>query len=106
MGSMKAWELFREENEEIRERYELSMERIRLMREEKTTSEPYRRYFHAMAEFVGMIEELAKEAASGRLEQRTREELKAWNRRLYKDVAGEAYRQSYANPDVAARELG
>lgn len=106
MGSMKAWELFREENEEIRERYELSMERIRLMREEKTTSEPYRRYFHAMAEFVGMIEELAEEAASGRLEQRTREELKAWNRRLYKDVAGEAYRQSYANPDVAARELG
>ena len=39
---MKSWELFKEENEEIRERYDLSMERIRLMEKEETTAEPYR----------------------------------------------------------------
>ncbi len=103
---MKSWELFKEENEEIRERYDLSMERIRLMEKEETTAEPYRTYFRAMAEFVGMIGELTEEAASGRLERETREELAAWNQRLYADVAGPAYKKSYANPDVAARKLG
>ena len=103
---MKSWELFKEENEEIRERYDLSMERIRLMEKEETTAEPYRTYFRAMAEFVGMIGELTEEAASGRLERETWEELAAWNQRLYADVAGPAYKKSYANPDVAARKLG
>ena len=79
---MKSWELFKEENEEIRERYDLSMERIRLMEKEETTAEPYRTYFRAMAEFVGMIGELTEEAASGRLERETWEELAAWNQRL------------------------
>ena len=37
--------------EEIRERYELAMERIRAMKQEKTVSAPFYAYFQKMADF-------------------------------------------------------
>ena len=36
----------------IEERYELALDRIRLMQTEDTVKEPYRDYFKKMAEFV------------------------------------------------------
>ncbi|MCI8417985.1 MAG: aminopeptidase [Lachnospiraceae bacterium] len=103
---MRVWKLFEEENAAIEERYKLSMERIAAMRREETTAEPYRSYFHSMAAFVGMIEELIGELQGGALEKASQERLEQWNRRLYEDVAGEAYGNSYANPAVAAERLG
>ena len=103
---MKAWELFEEENEAIRERYELSMERIAEILQEHTVAEPYRQYFRYVAGFVGMIGELLEELQRGRLEQASLEKLKEWNQKLYGDVAGAAYETSYANPAVAAEHLG
>ena len=85
---MKAWELFEEENEAIRERYELSMERIAEILQEHTVAEPYRQYFRYVAGFVGMIGELLEELQRGRLEQASLEKLKEWNQKLYGDVAG------------------
>ena len=38
--------------EEIRERYELAMERIRAMKQEKTVSAPFYAYFEKMADFL------------------------------------------------------
>lgn len=38
--------------EEIKERYELAMERIRAMKQEKTVSAPFYAYFEKMADFL------------------------------------------------------
>ena len=41
-----------EEAEEIRERYELSMERIQAMKEETAVSAPFYDYFQRTADFI------------------------------------------------------
>ena len=51
-------ELLKEENDAVRERYALSMERIRAM-EEETQTEPYGNYFRKTAGFIRQIEQLA-----------------------------------------------
>lgn len=80
----------------IEERYELALDRIRLMQTEDTVKEPYRDYFKKMAEFVLMLDELRDELLDGRYQKFTLEELRTWNRRLYQDVLPEQYEESYA----------
>ena len=83
----------------IEERYELALDRIRLMQTEDTVGEPYRDYFKKMAEFVLMLDELRTELLDGRYQKLELDELRKWNRRLYQDVLPEQYEESYANPD-------
>ena len=90
----------------IEERYELALDRIRLMQTEDTVGEPYRDYFKKMAEFVLMLDELRDELLDGRYQKFTLEELRTWNRRLYQDVLPGQYEKSYANPDYAVEQLG
>ena len=90
----------------IEERYELAVERIRVMQSENTVPEKYRDYFHRMAAFVQMIDELRTQLLKGSYQQADQEELAAWNERLYRDILGEAYEVSYANPTYAVRVLG
>ena len=90
----------------IEERYELALDRIRLMQTEDTVKELYRDYFKKMAEFVLMLDELRDELLDGRYQKLTLEELRTWNRRLYQDVLPEQYEESYANPDYACKMFG
>lgn len=90
----------------IEERYELAVERIRVMQSENTVPEKYRDYFHRMAAFVQMIDELRTQLLKGSYQQADQKELAAWNERLYRDILGEAYEVSYANPTYAVRALG
>lgn len=96
-------ELLREENEAVRERYDLSMERIAAM-EEEGPAEPYGCYFKRVAAFIGQIRELVCQIEAGT--ELTLEELEERNRRLYGDVLPEHYGNSFANPDCAAEILG
>ena len=96
----------REEEEEIRERYVLSMERIRAMKEETAVSAPFYDYFQRTADFILEAADFAETIRLGRLEERPLSELQEQNRRLYADIEGEAYKSSYANPAYAARLLG
>lgn len=90
----------------IEERYELAVERIRVMQSENTVPEKYRDYFHQLAAFVQMIDELRTQLLKGSYQQADQKELAAWNERLYRDILGEAYETSYANPAYAVRMLG
>ena len=90
----------------IEERYELAMERIRMIQSEETVKEPYRTYFRQMAEFVQMLDELRGELLEGRYQKLALNELKEWNRRLYQDILPDQYEKSYANPDYACALLG
>ncbi len=103
---MQYQELFNEENTRIMERYDLATERIAQMGQETVVHEPYRDFFVRMAQFMGMIEELARRQMRDELETMSLEELADWNKRLYEDILPENYGHSYGNPDYVAEVLG
>ena len=103
---MKYNELFREENEAIRERYDLAMERIALMEQEDSVREPYRAFFRKTAALVRMVKRVAELALEDRLTELSHKEQEGLNRALYEDIIGENYYYSYANPSFAAEKLG
>lgn len=95
-----------EETEEIQERYGLASERIRAMKEETAVSAPFYEYFQRTADFILEAQRLAEDVRQGRQKEMTLAELQAQNQRLYADVAGDAYEESFANPAFAVRVLG
>lgn len=103
--------LLREENEAVRERLELSLDRIRSIKEEDARL-PYGLYFKRTGGFLGMIRELLTARGIGEKElpesweKLSLEELSDWNHRLYEDILPENYGESFANPDYAADCLG
>ncbi|QHQ61165.1 aminopeptidase [Anaerocolumna sedimenticola] len=103
---MKYTELFKESNEEIRERYELSMERIGTILNEQVMKEPVRDYFNKTAEFILKIKELVTLVETDKLSQMTLEDLKKLNNELYEDVIPENYENSFGNPRYAVKKLG
>lgn len=98
--------LFQEENESVKERYALSIERIAGITEEDTVAEPYRTYFQEVSRFVLMIDGLWERISSGSLWDAGLEEQKELNHRLYADILPGQYENSYANPAFAAAQLG
>lgn len=90
----------------MNERYELAIERIREIADEHTVTKRYLDYFQSVAKFI-----LEIDAIRERLEQRTNaqctlEELQQENQFLYRDVTGENYEESYANPAYAVEKMG
>ena len=90
----------------MNERYELAIERIRSIVEEETISEVYRGYFQSVAKFILEIHEIKERLATKPNEACTLEELQRENHSIYRDVTGDAYETSYANPTYAVAELG
>ncbi len=90
----------------IEERYGLAIGRIREMKNEDTVDPMFREFFHKMAEFVLMIDEVRTLISDGTYGKMELKELEGWNRRLYQDILPEAYRTSYANPTYAAAQFG
>ena len=103
--------LLQKENEAVRERLDLSMERIASIEKEEIRL-PYGPYFKRMAGFFGLMCELLtargiwEDALPKRWKAQTLEELARWNERLYEDILPEHYKESFANPDWAVRCLG
>lgn len=103
---MKYCDRFKEENESVMERYQLSMERLHGIESEETVEEPYRSYFRKMASFIGNIGDYREWLAGGLAENASLEQLKEWNHRLYEDILPENYETSYGNPQYAEHVLG
>lgn len=98
--------LFKEQNDEVRERYDLAMERVAFMLEEDTVKAPYVDYFKKVAKFILKIKDLVNLVERDQLKERSLEELQELNYDLYEDIAGENYDSSYANPTYAVKILG
>lgn len=103
---MKKSMLFTEENEEVRERYELAMERIRMLDQEKTVKAPYAEFFIRMASFVNLVGNVVQMIEDDRLGTLSMEELQGLNRALYEDIINDNYYVSYANPTYSCKALG
>ena len=95
------------DNELIRERYDLIMERIAAINsEEGPAGKGQEAFFKKTASRILLISRLIEQKESGALLTASEEELKAQNRALYEDLLPENYGVSYANPDYAAEQLG
>lgn len=103
---MRTLDILKEENEQIRERYELAKGRIASFREEESVREPLRAYFAAMADFVALVTGAAEAVLSGELYRMGQQELSALNDALYEDILPENYGESYGNPVYASERLG
>ncbi|MBH1939286.1 aminopeptidase [Mobilitalea sibirica] len=96
----------KEEWEEIKERYELAIDRIRLMEQENTVKEPFIEYFRKMAAFVMLIKNIVQLKEENSLADLAIKEYKSINRSLYEDITGDNYLVSYANPTYACDRMG
>ena len=94
------------EQDLIRERYDLSMARIRDFLTEETVPEVYRDYYKKVTELIIQCGEVLKAKEDGSLDKMTLEEGRALNQKLYADVLPGAYETSYANPAYAVQTLG
>ena len=103
---MKVLEILKEENGEVRERYELARERIALIPSEESVREPLRDYFVKMSEFIGKLTAAAELVLSGQLFRMSLQELQQLNRGLYEDILPEHYAESYGDPSYAVKRLG
>ena len=92
--------------EELRERLELSVERICSIREEHFGCAAFEEYFAAVAEFVLLIEDTRVFLEEGGLEKADISEIKERNLALYQDILEDHYEESYANPAYASARLG
>lgn len=103
---MKCREIYREQNEAVLERLELSMERIREICTEEMNDKNFEDYFRKTAKFICHIEKLVEKIENDWLKTATEEELRMENAALYKDILPENYEHSYGNPDYAVEKLG
>ncbi len=90
----------------MKERYELTIARIREIVNEKTVAAEYCDYFCHVARFI-----LEIDAIKNRLQNKpnhvcTLDELKSENQNIYSDVTGLNYENSYANPAYAVTQFG
>ena len=88
----------------IRERYELSLERIREITGEEAAASSFADYFSRTAEFILMVNQVYEEIRSGR--ELSFQECRERNQRLYGDILPDRYEESYGNPAYAVKMLG
>ncbi len=84
------------------ERYNLAVERIAKITEEKEAPAPFLDYFEKTAAFLLLLDKTYKSVADGSLYEMDLPALSELNRKLYEDVLPDAYESSYANPAYAA----
>lgn len=90
----------------MEERYNLAIDRMKAIIEEKTVAEPYREYFQHVARFILKLDELKKNVESGKQKEMSEEELQEEMKDLYADELEANYEKSYANPAYAVLALG
>ena len=88
------------------ERYDLTMERIRLVVLEKSVAPLYQDFFQTTAKFIMDIDAILRRVSTKSYETCSLEELQRENADIYQDVQGENYEASYANPTYAVQKFG
>lgn len=91
----------------LKERYSLAIERIAEIEKNcEICNEELALFFTRTAGFLLLVDKLKQSCEAGSYKKLTQEELKHWNELLYKDIIGENYRNSFANPAYAGKHLG
>lgn len=99
-------ELFKNENNQIRERYDLAVERIALIENEQSVSDIFSDYFKSVAGFILAVDDVSLRLERDELVDADEDILKDINESLYRDILPEHYEKSYANTVYAETVLG
>lgn len=99
-------EELKKENELLKERTELVVERVRKIATENTVEDKYVDVFRKIAERVEVIEELYDLANSDKLSKMERKDLEELNKRLFDNVDEKNYSNCYGNPKYAVDKFG
>ena len=99
-------ELYKESNELEKERFVLVRERVAEIEEKPETEEKYKEYFRQTAQLLQKQAAVYDLWADDAIQKQSLKEAERCNQALYKDILGEAYQTSYANPDYAVEQLG
>ncbi len=106
---MRYCELFKEVNDNVKERYELAIERVRIFLDGETNiKEPFLDYFKRTASFLCEMDVLKEKVDAKGGKDDTFEEMRQYNTSLYHDIlpGDDGYERSYANPSYAVTQLG
>ena len=103
---MEYKKLFEKENESVKERYELAIERISAIEKEKSIPEPFLQYFRSVAGFILTIGKLYEMVEKGTYRCQEINELEQWNQQLYEDILPGNYDTSFADPAYSVKILG
>lgn len=99
-------EEYQQANEEVQERYELVMDRIRELRNEHNVEEKYWPYFRRLADIFMMVDQTLKKEEAGALDHRSLSECEEMSWQFYYELQEGNYDRCYANPTVAVELLG
>lgn len=99
-------ELYKESNELAKERFVLVRERVAEIEEKPETEEKYKEYFRQTAQLLQKQAAVYDLWTDDAIQKQSLKEAETCNQALYKDILGEAYQTSYANPDYAVEQLG
>lgn len=101
------WQTQQEErNSAFIERHELTIERLKRIGLEDTTSEQFREYFQSGAAFLLRLDEIRRWVEDGIWDSLSLEEMQKYNKELYEPILGENYQTSYANPSQTTKMFG
>lgn len=93
-------------DDNVKERYELCVERIKELYADSGLCGAVSDYFTKTAGFILKMAALSESVAAGALKEASLAQLQAQNSALYADVLDTHYDSSYANPAYACRQLG
>ena len=82
--------ILKEENEAVKERWQLAAERLESIAGNPEIEGKLGDYFQKTAGFLLFMMELQEKLTEGVLQEASLDELQTWNRRLYADVSGDA----------------
>lgn len=99
-------EEYQQANEEVQERYELVIDRIRELRSEHNVEEKYWPYFRRLADIFMMVDQTLKKEEAGALDHRSLSECEEMSWQFYYELQEGNYDRCYANPTVAVELLG
>ena len=100
---------FSVDNDVIKERFELSRDRLKEMQSEHLSNEANRgfdAYFHAVGSSLLTVLDNYDFIQRGEFDKASLEELQKRNHELYQDILPENYDKSYGNPAFAVKEFG
>lgn len=103
---MKYLELLKENNEELKERYELVTERVKEIAQDASEAKAYADYFQKVAKYLGLLNQIVEYAAKDGIRNMDETQAMKINTALYEDIRDEAYETSYANPAYAVKCFG
>lgn len=98
--------LFKEDNDSIRERYDLAIWRIEQMLEEQSIQPPFDRFFKENARWILMCDRLFTALERDELENADGTVWKKINHCLYASMYGSKMAEDFGNPSYAKRYFG